>query len=307
MKRDDRLRRVVRAGLVPAGDQFLEHLAEHLRIDGHFDIQRGRLGHGEVEAVEQLAQHILDFRVRHDDVGAQVVGVHLEQATVEVRHVAEDMFLHVAALNLGVRLGVQADEEQVVQPVAVKVDAWVGALRLSVQRPQPRQVVVADLARQPQPALLLNEGDEHESVEQPLREQPSRVAIDADDARFDAGEDLAILLVKLLRHYLDIERLVVAFLHRQRRDVLVLRAERDLGELFAGRAQPFAEALVRPTVKRRSTRRRLSSASYFTLMKRQSEPSSSEKTYSAYGSDFVSCMTTSRSFLRSSRLASSRE
>src|SRR5581483_11548197 len=37
---DDGARRVVTARLVTAGDQLLEDLAEHLRIDGHLDVER---------------------------------------------------------------------------------------------------------------------------------------------------------------------------------------------------------------------------------------------------------------------------
>ena len=50
---DDGAGRVVAAGLVPAGDEFLEDLAEHFRIDGDFDVEGGGFLNGEIVAIEQ--------------------------------------------------------------------------------------------------------------------------------------------------------------------------------------------------------------------------------------------------------------
>ena len=60
---DDGPRGVVTAALVPARHQFLEHLAEHFRIDSHLDVERRRFGDGEVIALKKI-----------EDAGEHVVG-----------------------------------------------------------------------------------------------------------------------------------------------------------------------------------------------------------------------------------------
>ena len=49
---------------MPSRYQLLEHLAQHLRVHRDLDIEGRRLQHGEVEAVEQVAQDRLDGLVR---------------------------------------------------------------------------------------------------------------------------------------------------------------------------------------------------------------------------------------------------
>ena len=56
-ERDDRTRRVVRAAVVATGYQLLEHLAQHLWVDGDLDVEGCRLHDGEVEPVEQVGEH----------------------------------------------------------------------------------------------------------------------------------------------------------------------------------------------------------------------------------------------------------
>ena len=56
---------VVGAGVVAAGDQFLEHLAQHLRVDGHLDVEGRGLHHREVESFEQAGQNLPDGLVGH--------------------------------------------------------------------------------------------------------------------------------------------------------------------------------------------------------------------------------------------------
>ena len=53
-ERDDGPRGVVTARFVAPGHQLLEHLAQHLGIDGHFDVERSRFGDGEVVALEEV-------------------------------------------------------------------------------------------------------------------------------------------------------------------------------------------------------------------------------------------------------------
>ena len=39
---------------MPAGDELLEDLAEHFRIDGYFNVERRRFRDGEIVAVKQV-------------------------------------------------------------------------------------------------------------------------------------------------------------------------------------------------------------------------------------------------------------
>ena len=49
---DHRAGRVVGAGLMASGNEFLEDLAEHFGIDGNFDLERGGFFDGEIVTVE---------------------------------------------------------------------------------------------------------------------------------------------------------------------------------------------------------------------------------------------------------------
>ena len=119
---DDGPRGVVAARLVPAGDQFLEHLAEHFRVDGHLDVERRGLGDGEVVALEQV-QHGGERLVRDGDRALNVVVVfEVEQSAVEEWHLAAAFDqIDVGVEGCIFHQRVQAGEKGPVEAVVEKV------------------------------------------------------------------------------------------------------------------------------------------------------------------------------------------
>ena len=81
---DNGARRVVRTGLMPAGDKLLKDLAEHFGIDSDFDVERRRFLDGEVIAVEKslVADQPTQSSVG-DFLHALVERGRLEEAAVE--------------------------------------------------------------------------------------------------------------------------------------------------------------------------------------------------------------------------------
>ena len=85
---------------------------------------------------------------------------------------------------------------------------------LFVVGPQRTEVILICFAAELEPALLLNKGDKHQAVEQPLREEPLTGFIsDSADQSFDSFEHGLVLFVEGLRNRLDIEGLIVALLN----------------------------------------------------------------------------------------------
>ena len=69
-----------------AGDQLLENLAQHLRIDRDLDVEGRGLHDGEVELVEELREDFRDALVGDEgDAGPPVEDVFLEESAVEER------------------------------------------------------------------------------------------------------------------------------------------------------------------------------------------------------------------------------
>ena len=68
----------------------LEHLAEHLRVDGHFLIERRVLGHGEVECFQEFAENALECgvanlqgRIRLASLGGLEELIVIEEAAIQ--------------------------------------------------------------------------------------------------------------------------------------------------------------------------------------------------------------------------------
>ena len=78
-------RGVVGAGVVSAGDQFLEHLAQHLGVDCDFNVEGCGLHDGEVELVEELVEYLKDALIGDYNVCALVRCRLVEQAAVKER------------------------------------------------------------------------------------------------------------------------------------------------------------------------------------------------------------------------------
>src|SRR5690606_2617996 len=119
----------------------------------------------------------------------------------------------------------------------------------TVGTPERRQVLVPLLAGDLQPALLLNEGDEHQPVEEALGEEASPFVVGTEpaDTRLDRLEDTPVLPVKRLGDDFDVKRVVVTALDLQRRlgqarQLVVLK--RDQSQPLTDGAEPIAEALV---------------------------------------------------------------
>ena len=158
---DDGLRGVVAAGLVASRDEFLEDPPEHLRVYGHLHVERRALRGGEVEASEEPVDYLVEALVRYVHPLIGVVLVLLEEPAVEVGDGPNNPILPILAV-----LGVEALEEQGLE--ARGVEAAV-AVAVALVRRQER-VEIIRLPVQAQPALLLDEGHEHEPVEEPLGE-----------------------------------------------------------------------------------------------------------------------------------------
>ena len=201
---DDGARGVVGAGLVASGDELLEHLAQHLRVHRHLDIERRGLHDGEVELIEQLPQEGLDGLVGH--TGLLVECRLLEEATIEEGH-RPDTGVQVAAAEGSLvrevtRLGVvEPGEEEQSEAVLVEV-----ALRLIVLVVLPEGVEVVLVLLVCQPALAGEEVDEHEAVEERLDEEVAVfVALEAGDVLLRRLEDAPVLGEELFGNWLDVE------------------------------------------------------------------------------------------------------
>ncbi len=72
----------------------------------------------------------------------------------------------------------------------------------------PQSIEVIGIPRELQPALLLDKGDEHQPVEQALREQAAVLrGINPLNERLDAGEYLRVLFEEVPRDHLALGRL----------------------------------------------------------------------------------------------------
>src|SRR5690606_27741482 len=120
---------------------------------------------------------------------------------------------------------------------------WPGRLLALVVTPDRAQVLAA-LAVELQPALALQEDDEHQPVEELLRKEAQVFAVvDARDLRLGLLEDLAVVTEELVGDGGDIERLIVALLDgkwRQPKQVPADTGEVQHGDALGGRAQAFA-------------------------------------------------------------------
>ena len=178
----DGLGRVVAALLVAAGDQFFEDLAKHLGIDGDVDLQWRALGHGEVVTGEEATFRVEnrgDGLVGNDHTGAIIFGVSVKKATVQIGNIAHQIAQDTAAIDghqVAFLRVVERRKEEQPQAVGVEIGR---ALRLRLRVPiviSNRSQVVGAVAKT-QPALALDEGEEHQAVEQPLGEQAQRLLV----------------------------------------------------------------------------------------------------------------------------------
>ena len=204
---DDGLGRVVAALLVATGDEFFKHLAEHLGIDGNLDFQRGAFGHGEVVAGEETALGVEnegDGLIGHAELGQAVGAVFgvFKESAVEVGHGAE---ARIGGAGGAVGL-VQALEEQGDEAVGVKVGGGGGAVTFARVVVPKRGEVVGAIPHL-QPAFALDEGEEHEAVEEPLGEEAEGLfpGKGGTDMGFHGIEDAAVVAVKLLEERFDLK------------------------------------------------------------------------------------------------------
>ena len=219
---------------MPARDQLLEHLPQHFGVDRDLDVERRRLHHGEVEAVEQAAQDPLDDAVRHDDARSPVQVGLLEQPTVQERRRA-DLGVQdgiVAAEVSGLRV-VQPREEEQAQPIEVEV--LVVAIGGLVVLPEGVEVVIVVV--EGEPPFAGEEVDEHEAVEQRLDKQLLalqfvRLASESLHAVDGEVEYVLILLEERPGDGLDVECLV----QRRADAATILVIPVDMGYLLHGSA-----------------------------------------------------------------------
>ena len=209
------------------GDQFLEHLAQHLRVDGNLDVKGRGLHHREVKAVEKASQHLLNGSVGNRDVVAPVQLRLLKQPAVKERNVA-DVGVHrrvVAHQVEGLRV-VQPGEEKGVQPVAVEVGLrTVGLIVL------PQCLEVVGIPTETKPPLPGQEVDEHQPVEQRLDEDPLVLVLPVGKTGNRSHRVLKYALVlaeKLLGYRLNVEGVV----QHCADDALVPVVPEDAGDLL---------------------------------------------------------------------------
>ena len=210
---DNRARRVEAARLpaIPFFEQVLEHLAQHLRIDGDILFQRRVVGDREVVAVEEAEQAVHVVRVE-DRVGDQDrsrrVARFVEQPAVQVGDA--DAFPEG---DVAGAFGVHRLEEQRLQHLTVVV-IGVAVVHLAGVALLRDAVAIRQEARSlTEPALALQEVEEHQPTEQPLREgvELVRVVEVADagirllDRRFRALVVEAIVVVEMLRDRRHVE------------------------------------------------------------------------------------------------------
>ena len=212
-KRHDPARRIVRTRLVPPRHQLFKHLAEHLRIDRDLHIERRALRDREVPFREQTGDHALERAVGDRDRALHVrtpfeavpVADHLEQTAVQVGNFAAPLLqegLRVNGSLPGARS--QSIKEHIVQPVVIEVFAV--RRRTLEERGQ-----VVHRAFETQPTALRQKLNEHQPVEEPLREQPPvpRLRwVARFDLLLDHIERLPIFAEELPRHLLDVPRLL---------------------------------------------------------------------------------------------------
>src|SRR5205807_1732768 len=110
------------AGLVSTCDQLFEHLPKHLGVNGDFHVQRRALRNREIEAVKEIIEDRGDAFIRYDDGGVLVVVVLFEQSTVEIRHLADEVFQKAAPVDadeIDFIGGVEPQEKEGLQPLVI--------------------------------------------------------------------------------------------------------------------------------------------------------------------------------------------
>ena len=111
---------------MPPGDQFLEHLAQHLRVHRHLDVEGSGLHHREVEAVEQPAQNPLNGRIWYSDAVEVVQFALVKETTVQEENVTDEGRQSLGQVpGIGV---VKAGEERRLESGGVE-SPWVGCAR----------------------------------------------------------------------------------------------------------------------------------------------------------------------------------
>ena len=229
---DDWLGGVVTSAVVPPGHQFLEYLPQHLRVNCDFNIERRTLRNGEVESLKKAAGFIEDLLVRcicDPDLGVVILSGLLEEAAVEVLHFPNGGFDSPAlSLKDDSSLLVVKGREQELQAVFVEILSVL--LQRDVGGPERGKVVRA--AVNGEPALLLDESQEHEAVEQALGEEVAALlffvagAEPLDGVSHDL-KDALVLLVEILCDLGNIEGKIMPVLN-----LLGLDAKEPSGDLL---------------------------------------------------------------------------
>lgn len=188
---DDRARGVVAAGLVPAGDEFFEDFAEHFRIDGDFDVERGGFLNGEVVAVEQAVR---TEQGREGGIG-DVVDLFVEVVGFEESEEGDTAFGFLLAFD-----GEGFEEEFFESP-------GVEAFALVVARCEEQTEIVfgCSPAGRGEPAFALDEPQKHQTVEQGLGEHLLIFTLERLDGRLEFLELGGVVGVEALGDLFDVE------------------------------------------------------------------------------------------------------